>query len=316
MRIGLLGALEVFDDDGNEITVAGAKLRALLAVLALHVGRVVPADYLVDALWGEDPPAAVRNGLQGLASKLRRALGSSDLVVMRNEGYVLDLPPDVVDVERFERRAADGRALAVIGELERAVDVLADADSLWRGEPLAEFAYDDFAVSAIARLSESRLALLEERLDLELRLGRHQRAVVQLEQLVADHPLREGLRGLLMLALYRGGRQADALRVFQDGRRLLVEELGLEPGRALRRLESAILAQDPSLTLPGASASPVGAGSHPMIPEALTPLVGRDAELRELTKLFAHQRFVTLVGPGGVVRRGSPWRSGARQLSG
>jgi predicted ATPase/DNA-binding SARP family transcriptional activator len=300
MRIGLLGALEVFDDDGNEITVAGAKLRALLAVLALHVGRVVPADYLVDALWGEDPPAAVRNGLQGLASKLRRALGSSDLVVMRNEGYVLDLPPDVVDVERFERRAADGRALAVIGELERAVDVLADADSLWRGEPLAEFAYDDFAVSAIARLSESRLALLEERLDLELRLGRHQRAVVQLEQLVADHPLRDGVRGLLMLALYRGGRQADALRVFQDGRRRLVEELGLEPGPALRRLESAILAQDPSLTLPGASASPVGAGSHPMIPEALTPLIGRDAELRELRELFAEQRFVTLVGPGGV----------------
>jgi predicted ATPase/DNA-binding SARP family transcriptional activator len=300
MRIGLLGALEVFDDDGNEITVAGAKLRALLAVLALHAGRVVSAEHLVDALWGEDPPTAVRNGLQGLASKLRRALGSSDLVVMRSEGYVLDLPPDVVDVERFERRAADGRALAVIGDLERAVDVLAEADSLWRGEPLAEFAYDDFAVPAIARLSESRLALLEERLDLELRLGRHQRAVVQLEELVADHPLREGLRGLLMLALYRAGRQADALRVFQDGRRLLVEELGLEPGPALRRLESAILAQDPSLTLPAASASPVGAGSHPMIPEALTPLIGRDAELRELRELFAEQRFVTLVGPGGV----------------
>src|SRR6476659_294220 len=278
MRIGLLGALEVFDDDGAEITVAGSKLRALLAMLALHVGRVVSAEHLVDALWGEDPPTAVRNGLQGLASKLRRALGSSDLVVMRSEGYVLDLPPDVVDVERFERRAADGRALAVIGELERAVDVLAEADSLWRGEPLAEFAYDDFAVSAIARLSESRLALLEERLDLELRLGRHQRAVVQLEQLVADHPLREGLRGLVMLALYRAGRQADALRTFQEARLLLVDELGLEPGPALRRLESAILAQDPSLTLPTgsvpASIDAAGAAVHPDIPKALTPLVG------------------------------------------
>ena len=154
MRIGLLGALEVFDDDGNEITIAGAKLRALLAVLALRVGRVVAAEHLIDALWGEDPPAAVRNGLQGLASKLRRALGSSDLVVMRSEGYVLDLPPDVVDVERFGRRAADGRALAVIGELERAVDVLAAADALWRGEALAEFVYDDFAGPAITRLSE------------------------------------------------------------------------------------------------------------------------------------------------------------------
>ena len=301
MRIGLLGALEVFDDDGAEITVAGSKLRALLAVLALHVGRVVPADHLVDALWGEDPPAAVRNGLQGLASKLRRTLGSADLVVMRGEGYVLDLPPEAVDVERFARRAADGRALAATGEPERAVEVLAEADSLWRGEPLAEFAYDDFAVSAIARLSESRLTLLEERLDLELRLGSHQRAVVQLEQLVADHPLREGLRGLLMLALYRAGRQADALRVFQEGRRLLVDELGLEPGPALRGLESAILAQDPSLNLQVASPpAPVGAGSHPMIPDALTPLIGRDAELRELRGLFAEQRFVTLVGPGGV----------------
>ncbi len=122
MRIGLLGALEVFDDDGNEITIAGAKLRALLAVLALHVGRVVAAEHLIDALWGEDPPAAVRNGLQGLASKLRRALGAADLVVMRGDGYVLDLPADAVDVERFEQRAADGRALAATGELERAVE--------------------------------------------------------------------------------------------------------------------------------------------------------------------------------------------------
>jgi predicted ATPase/DNA-binding SARP family transcriptional activator len=302
MRIGLLGALEVFDDDGNEVTIAGAKPRALLAVLALHVGRVISVEHLIDALWGEDPPTAVRNGLQGLASKLRRALGSSNLVVMRSEGYVLDLPPEAVDVEQFEQRAADGRALVAVGELERAVDVLAEADSLWRGDPLAEFAYDDFAAAAITRLSESRLALLEERLDLELQLGRHQRAVVQLEQLVAAHPLREGFRGLLMVALYRAGRQADALRLFQEGRHLLVEELGLEPGPALRRLESAILAQDPSLTLP-ATPEPVdagGAGSHPGIPEALTPLLGRDAELRELRELFAEQRFVTLVGPGGV----------------
>src|SRR3954447_22572129 len=111
MHIGLLGALEVFDDDGNEITLAGAKLRALLAVLALHVGRVVSAEHLVDALWGDDPPAAVRNGLQGLASKLRRALGSSDLVVMRGDGYVLDLPPEAIDVGRFEQLAAEGRAM-------------------------------------------------------------------------------------------------------------------------------------------------------------------------------------------------------------
>jgi predicted ATPase/DNA-binding SARP family transcriptional activator len=304
MRIGLLGALEVFDDDGNEVVVAGAKLRAMLAVLALQVGRVVSSEHLVDVLWGEDPPVAVRNGLQGLASKLRRAMGSADRIVMRGEGYVLAVPPQTVDVEQFEQRAADGRALAAVGELERAVEVFVEADSLWRGDPLAEFAYDDFAVSAITRLSELRLALLEERLDLELRLGGHQRAVVQLEQLVAAHPLREGLRGLLMVALYRAGRQADALRVFQEGRRLLAEELGLQPGPELRRLESAILAQDPSLTFTAVSAAPsVDAGaaaSLPEIPEALTPLVGRDAELRELRELFADHRFVTLVGPGGV----------------
>ena len=302
MLIGLLGELEVLDDEGNDVTVAGAKLRALLAVLALHVGRVVPADRLIDALWGDDPPAAVRNGLQGLASKLRRALGSSDLVVMRADGYALELPSEAIDVGRFERRAAEGRAKAAAGELDRAVDLLAEADALWRGDPLADFAYEDFASAAITRLSESRLALVEERLDIELQLGRHQRAIIQLEELVAAHPLREGFRGLLMLALYRAGRQADALRIFREGRRLLGEELGLEPGPELRRLESAILTHDSSLILPAAPTPTVAAGaaSHPLIPEALTPLVGRDTELLDLGQLFAEQRFVTLVGPGGV----------------
>jgi predicted ATPase/DNA-binding SARP family transcriptional activator len=304
MHIRLLGALEVLDDDGNEVSIAGAKLRALLAVLALHAGRVVTAEHLVDALWGEQPPAGVRNGLQGLASKLRRALGSSDLVVMRGDGYAVDLPPEAIDVGQFEQLAADGRALAARGELERAVDVLAEADSLWRGDPLAEFSYEDFAASTITRLSESRLAVVEERLELELQLGRHQRALVQLEELVAAHPLRERLRWLAMLALYRAGRQADALRLFQEGRHLLIEELGLEPGPELRRLESAILTHDPSLTLPTTSApapaAAVGAESHQAIPEALTPLVGRDAELRALGDLFAEHRLVTLVGPGGV----------------
>lgn len=302
MRIGLLGELEVLDDEGSDVTVAGAKLRALLAVLALHVDRVVPAEHLMDALWGDDPPAAVRNGLQGLASKLRRALGSSDLVVMRGDGYALELPSEAIDVERFERRAAEGRERAAAGDLDRAVDLLAEADSLWRGDPLADFAYEDFAAGAITRLSESRLAAIEERLDIELQLGRHQRAIIKLEELVATHPLREGFRGLLMLALYRAGRQADALRIFQEGRRLLGEELGLEPGPELRRLESAILTHDPSLTLPAPSAPDTanGAGSHAGIPQALTPLVGRDGELRDLRGLLAKHRFITLVGPGGV----------------
>ncbi|MDQ3147281.1 MAG: winged helix-turn-helix domain-containing protein, partial [Actinomycetota bacterium] len=302
MHIGLLGELVVHDDEDHDITIAGAKLRALLAVLALHVGRVVSADHLVEALWGNDPPAAVRNGLQGLASKLRRALGSSDLIVMRGDGYALDVPSEAIDVGRFEQLAAEGRAMVAAGELARAVDLLAEADGLWRGDPLADFSYEDFASAAITRLSESRLTLLEERLNLELQLGRHHRAAIQLEELVATHPLREGSRALLMLALYRAGRQADALRIFQEGRQLLGEELGLEPGPELRRLESAILTHDPSLTLQSAPPPAVaaGTGSHPRIPEALTPLVGRDEELRELRALFAENRFVTLVGPGGV----------------
>src|SRR4051812_24434059 len=152
MRIGLLGELEVLDDQGRDVTVAGAKLRALLAVLALHVGRVVSAEQLVDALWGDDPPAAVRNGLQGLVSKLRRSLGSPNLVVMRGDGYALDLPPEAIDVERFERAAAEGRALASAGDRQRAAEVLAGADALWRGDALADFAYEDFASAAITRL--------------------------------------------------------------------------------------------------------------------------------------------------------------------
>ena len=302
MHIGLLGELEVLDDEGHHVAITGAKLRGLLAVLALHVGRVVSAEVLVDDLWGDDPPAAVRNGLQGLASKLRRALGSADLVVMRGDGYALDLPPEAVDVVRFEQLAAVGRELAEAGELERAVDLLAEADALWRGEALADFAFEDFVSAAITRLSESRLAVLEERLGLELDLGRHQRAIVQLEDLVAAHPLREGFRGLLMLALYRAGRQADALRIYQEGRTLLGEELGLEPGPDLRRLESAILNQDPSLDPAAMPARPpaVVADARSTIPEPLTSLVGRDSERRDLAALLVQERFVTLVGPGGV----------------
>lgn len=302
MRIGLLGGLEVLDDDARDIDVAGAKLRALLALLALHVGRVVPTEQLVDALWGEDPPTAVRNGLQGLASKLRRTLGSADLVTMRGGGYALELPADAIDVHRHEQLIVAGRAAATDGDLHRAVALLVEADSLWRGDPLADFAYEDFAVGAIARLAELRLAVAEERLDLELQLGRHQAAIVQLEELVTAHPLRERLRGLLMLALYRAGRQADALRVFQEGRHLLGEELGLEPGHELRALEAAILTQDRSLDAP-TTVDPgpvIRSDTRSTIPEALTPLVGRDVELRDLTRLIADHRFVTLVGPGGV----------------
>ena len=295
MRIGLLGELEVRGDDGSEVVLTGAKLRALLAVLALNAGRAVPAEQLVHALWGEDPPAAVKNGLQGLVSKLRRALGSTDLVAMRGGGYVLDVAPDAVDVHRFEQLVADGRRSA---DATRAIEDLLAADALWRGDALAEFAYDDFASPVITRLSELRLAAIEERLDLELELGRHHSAIGELEALVTAHPLRERTRGLLMLALYRDGRQADALRIFQEGRHVLGEELGLDPGPELRELEARILAHDPALGAPATVAH--ASELRSTVPAPLTPLVGRDDELRDLTRLFADHRFVTLVGPGGV----------------
>src|SRR5437764_1521506 len=181
MRVGLLGGLEVLDADEQNVTIAGAKLRALVAVLAMNAGRVVPAEQIVDALWGENPPAAVRNGLQGLASKLRRALGSADLVAMRGGGYALELPPEAVDVYRYEQLVAAGQNAAAEGDPSRAAALLSEADSLWRGDPLADFIYEEFAAAAITRLSELRLAVIEERLDLELELGRHQGAIVQLE---------------------------------------------------------------------------------------------------------------------------------------
>src|ERR1700704_5222808 len=284
MRVGLLGGLEVLDDEGRLVVVAGPKLRALLAVLALQTGRVVPAEQLIDALWGDNPPTEVRNGLQGLASKLRRTLGSPDLVTMRGAGYALELPAGAIDVHRFEEMVVAARAAAADADLGGAAALLAEAESLWRGDPLAAFPYEPFAQGPIPRLSELRLSVIEERLDIELQLGRHPAAVAALEELVAAHPLRERLRGLLMLALYRAGRQADALRVFQEGRHLLAEELGLQPGHELRALETAILAQDRSLdVVPNAGRDATGAKSY-SIPEALTPLVGRDVELRELTR--------------------------------
>src|SRR5687768_1624647 len=178
MRVGLLGGLEVFDGQGRAVEVAGAKLRSLLAALALHAGRVVPTEQLIDALWGDDPPTAVRNGLQGLASKLRRTLGSADLVAMRGDGYALELPAEAVDVHRFEHLVTAGQAAAAGGDLDDAVARLTEADALWRGDALADFAYEDFAAVPIARLAELRLAAMEQRLDLELQLGRHHGAVV------------------------------------------------------------------------------------------------------------------------------------------
>src|SRR4051812_25552916 len=294
MRVGFLSELEVFDGHGRPVVLTATKLRALLAALALQVGRPVPAERLVDALWGDDPPPAAKNGLQALVSKLRRALGT-DAIAMRAGGYVLDIDPDAVDAHRYERLVTDARAASTPSE---AISRYAEAESLWRGDPLAEFAYEEFASTAITQLDELHLTALEERIEAELGLGRHLAALPELEGLVSAHPLRERLRGLLMLALYRAGRQADALRAFQDGRKILADELGLAPSPELRDLEAAILAQDAALGIEPAPS--VAAPNRAVLPVPLTPLVGRAEELGALERLLVDQRFVTLVGPGGV----------------
>jgi DNA-binding SARP family transcriptional activator len=250
----LLGPLEV-DDDGRPVAVGAGKRRALLAILLLHSNEVVSADRLIADLWGERPPATVAKSLHVYVSQLRKELGhgnGSGESILRTfgGGYVAVVAGDDVDTHRFERLLADGRRAAEAEDPRRASDALAQAIALWRGEPLSDFAYEPFAQREIARLSELRLVAHECRIDADLELGRHGAVVGELEVLVDEHPLRERLRAQLMLALYRCGRQAEALDTYRDGRTRLVADLGLEPGRALRELESSILEQSPELDPP------------------------------------------------------------------
>ena len=245
MEFRILGPLEVWDE-GGEVSLGGPKPRALLAVLLLHPNEVVPADRLIDELWGEDSPERAAAALRVNVSRLRKAL-PQDVLTTRSPGYVVRVEPDELDLHRFERLVDEGRSLLARGLAADASERLRDALSLWRGPALADFAYESFAQAAIARLEEIRLAAVELRIDADLALGRHDELVGELEALVAEHPLRERLRRYLMTALYRSGRQAEALDAYQDARRALVDELGIEPSPALQELERAILRQDPSL---------------------------------------------------------------------
>lgn len=231
MEFRILGPLEVLEN-GQQVDLGGAKQRALLAVLLLHANEVVSNDRLVDALWEDDAPETGRKALQVYVSQLRKALGK-ERIATRSPGYRLQVEPEELDLSRVQRLLEDGQA--------------AEALALWRGPALADFAYERFAHSEIARLEDLRLACLEERIEADLAGGRHAALVGELEALVREHPLRERLRAQLMLALYRAGRQAEALDAYQDARQALVEELGIEPGRSLRELQQAILQQDPAL---------------------------------------------------------------------
>jgi DNA-binding SARP family transcriptional activator/class 3 adenylate cyclase len=256
MEFRILGPLEV--TQGNRaLALGGAKQRALLAILVIHASRVVSTDRLIDLLWGDDAPPTAGNTLQVYVSQLRKALeptrtrrGPAQVLVRRAPGYVLEVDEDAIDACRFERLVEIGRDALAASDHERAAEVLRTALALWRGPALADFSYEPFAQSEITRLEELRMAALEDRIAADLALGRHASFVGELDALVAQYPLREGLRGHLMLALYRSGRQAEALQVYQDTRRALEGELGIDPSSALQQLEKGILLQDASLAAP------------------------------------------------------------------
>jgi DNA-binding SARP family transcriptional activator len=243
MEFRILGPLEVVDN-GQALEISGAKHQALLAVLLLHANEVVSTDRLVDALWEDNPPERAHKALQVYVSQLRKLLGKQRLET-KAPGYLIRVSEAEVDLGRFQALVEEGRP--------------GEALALFRGPPLAAFAYSRFAQSEIARLEELRLACLEERIEQDLDAGRQAALVGELEGLVRDHPLRERLRRQLMLALYRSGRQAEALGVYQEGRRRLGDELGLEPSEELRRLERAILQHDPAIALPVPQAVPAEA---------------------------------------------------------
>jgi class 3 adenylate cyclase len=246
LEVRLLGPLEA-SRGGTPARLGGPKPRALLAVLALEPGRVVSVDRLVESLWPGEAPETAAHAVQVYVSQLRKALGP--VIATRAPGYELELDPERVDVHRFFRLAQEGRAALEGGDPTSAEGALREALALWRGPVLADFLYEPFAQTEIARLEELRTVALEERIEADLALGRHAELVSELEALVTAQPLRERPRAQLMLALYRSGRQADALAAYRAARDTLVDELGIDPGPELRALEAAILHQDESLLL-------------------------------------------------------------------
>jgi predicted ATPase/DNA-binding SARP family transcriptional activator len=295
MEFGVLGPLQVLQE-GQTVRITGPRERALLAALLLHPGEVVSADRLIDLLWGDDAPGNAPNALQAVVTRVRKALGShgKDVLVTRTPGYALAVSHDQVDAVRFQG-LLDRAARLLHRDPATASALLEQALGLWRGPALQDLTDHPLAHQEIARLEELRLAALEATLEAELALGRHTEAVAQLRTLVAEHPLRERLRGQLMLALYRAGRQADALDVYQQTRTVLGEELGLDPEPALQALHERILRQDPSLAAPVRTSG--GRGHN--LPARISSFVGRAAELEDLRQLLARSRLVTVIGPGG-----------------
>jgi DNA-binding SARP family transcriptional activator len=285
VQFAILGSLELRDGD-VAVALGGVRERSLLALLLLNANELVSTDRIVDELWGDRPPKAAVKTVQVYVSRLRKILGA-DALVTRPPGYVLHVDDEQFDLRRFEQLAAEGRRALSSGDLAAARALLRDALALWRGAPLSDFVYEPFAQAEAARLKELRVSTIEDRIEADLRAGQAAELVSELQALAAREPLRERLRGQLMLALYRSGRQADALDVYRDARTTLVEELGLEPGPELKKLERAILTHDPALERP----------SEPEAPRAAGVFVGRGAELQTVLHALADARD----GRGGVL---------------
>lgn len=292
----ILGTLEV-NQDGDPVNLGSPRQRALLARLLISPSQMITTDRLVDDLWGDDPPETAMHAIHVYVSGLRQVLGPDrGRLERRGSGYLVTVRPDELDAARFERLAAEGRAARARHDSEKAGALLREALALWRGPALADFAYEAFAHDEAVRLEELRLAVLEERIWADLDLARHNELVEELQDLVAQHPFRETIWEQLMLALYGSKRQADALRAYQTARTRLAEELGIEPGPALRRMEERILVQDP--TLDSLSGAPQVIRPSKM-PLQRTSFIGRKRELAQGRKLLEASRLLTLTGAPG-----------------
>ena len=302
MQFGILGPVEALID-GRPVAVGGPRVRALLALLLLDAGRLVSTERLIDGLYGEDPPSGAANALQSQVSRLRRGLGDAELVEGQAAGYRLAADPADVDVHRFDRLVREGRQ-ALPADPARAAALLREALGLWRGPALADLTDAPFAEAQAARLEEQRVAAAEDRAEAELAIGEHAAVVAPLQDLTAEHPLRERAQGLLMRALYGSGRQAEALAAYENVRRLLADELGADPSAELAEVHLAILRGDDSLRRPAREpAAPVPAAPavfQSNLPAQLTSFVGRDEELARVGKMLEESRLVTLLGPGGT----------------
>ena len=295
VQFGLLGSLEA-RWKGEPLPLGGAKQRALLARLLVEARTIVSTDRLIDDLWGEQPPEQALHTVQVFVSRLRKALGP-DVILTRAPGYLLEVPGDLIDAERFITLAVEAKRELGAGRPQEAAERFEQAFALWRGRPLADFAYQAWALEHAERLEEFRLSGLEQWTDARLALGRHSELVGELEQLVATHPVRERFRAQLMLALYRSGRQAEALDAYTRAREALVEQLGIDPSPQLQTLYRQLLNQDASLAAPAQGPS-ITVHNLPAPPNAL---IGRERELAELEDLLERPdvRLVTLTGAGG-----------------